>query len=473
MNTERCMKRTTTRQLALWMVAGTGGAVLLLTLLTGGWLPGAEAQQPRPAAASQGATRKAGGQSRPASRQEAKPATWTQWRGPSRDGLIGGTVWPTSLAESHLAKTWQTPLEPGYSGPIVSEKLVFVTETREKQTEVVRAFDRRTGAERWTASWPGAISVPFYAKSRGDWIRSTPAFDGETLYVAGMRDVVVALDGATGKERWRLDFVATYGTSVPDFGLICSPLVDGDHLYVQAANSTIKIDKRTGKILWRTFEGRYGVMSEGAFSSPIIATIGGKRQLVVQSREVLAGIDPGDGQILWQTPVASFRGMNILTPVVFGDAVFTSSYQNRSWRYDITRNEEKFQVKESWSNNASGYMSTPVIIGGYAYLHLGNQRFTCIDLRTGERTWTSTPFGKYVSLVAQGDRILGLDERGILLLIKADPTAFQLLEERRITDDETWAHLAVAGDQLFVRELRKLTALRWQTPAATMSASRE
>jgi len=291
--------------MALWAIRGGAGLVLLLTLLTGSWLSGSEAQQSRPAKAPQGTARKAGGQSRPESRQEEKLATWAQWRGPSRDGRIAGPAWPASLAESHLAKVWQTPLEPGYSGPIVSEKLVFVTETKEKQTEVVRAFDRRTGAERWTASWPGAISVPFYAKSRGDWIRSTPAFDGETLFVAGMRDVVVALDGATGKERWRIDFVATYGTSVPDFGLICSPLVDGDHLYVQAANSTIKIDKRTGKILWRAFEGRYGVMSEGAFSSPIMATIGGKRQLVVQSREVLAGIDPAG----WAGSLADAGGL--------------------------------------------------------------------------------------------------------------------------------------------------------------------
>jgi outer membrane protein assembly factor BamB len=431
-------------------------------------LPVSEARQPGQKTAPRGARKGAAQTVR-----EGKPATWTQWRGPSRDGLVEGAAWPASLGDDYLTKRWQAPLEPGYSGPIVSEDLVFVTETRAKQTEVVRAFDRRTGAERWTASWPGSISVPFYAKSRGDWIRSTPAFDGGTLYVAGMRDVVVALDGATGKERWRVDFVAKYGTPVPDFGLICSPLVEGDHLYVQVANSTVKMDKRTGAVIWRSFEGRYGVMSEGAFSSPVMATIGGQRQLVVQSREVLAGLDLVDGTILWQTPVASFRGMNILTPVVFGDSVFTSSYQNRSWRYDITRADRKFEATEAWSNNAAGYMSTPVVINGYAYLHLGNQRFTCVDLRTGERTWTSTPFGKYVSLLAQGDRILGLDERGVLLLIQADPKAFQLLEERRITDDETWAHLALAGDQLFVRELRSLTAFHWQAPTGIASGRRD
>ena len=40
----------------------------------------------------------------------------------------------------------------------------------------------------WKAEWPGAMSVAFMAKRNGDWIRSTPAYDGDSLYVAGIRD---------------------------------------------------------------------------------------------------------------------------------------------------------------------------------------------------------------------------------------------------------------------------------------------
>ena len=405
------------------------------------------------------------------SARETGLLTWSQWRGPSRDGRVGGPVWPESLNEQSLIAGWRVPLEPSYSGPIVSEDHVFVTETKEKTTEVVRALDRRTGREVWSHSWPGAISVPFYAKSRGDWIRSTPAYDGKYLYVAGMRDVLVAIEARTGRERWRVDFAAKYSTNAPDFGLICSPLIDGEYIYIQASNSTIKLRKATGEVVWRAFEGRYGVMSEGAFSSPVMATIQGKRQLVVQSREVLGGLDLETGALLWSTPVASFRGMNILTPVVFGDSIFTSSYQNKSWRYDVSRTASGLQAAESWSNNASGYMSTPVIVDGYAYLHLGNQRFTCIDLKTGERTWTSTPFGKYVSLVVQGDRILGLDERGVLLLIKANPKEFQLIDQRQVSEVETWAHLAVVGNELFVRELRAMAKFNWQTPKRIVASA--
>jgi len=394
--------------------------------------------------------------------KESTGSTWSQWRGPSRDGKVGGPVWPETINDQSLTAGWRVPVGPSYSGPIVSADHVFVTETSDKTTEIVRALDRRTGREVWSQSWPGAISVPFYAKSRGDWIRSTPAFDGKFLYVAGMRDVLVALDAKTGKERWRVDFASKFSTNAPDFGLICSPLIDGEFIYIQASNSTIKLRKATGEIVWRAFEGRYGVMSEGAFSSPVMATIQGRRQLVVQSREVLAGLDLESGAQLWSTPVASFRGMNILTPIVFGDGIFTSTYQNKSWLYKTSLDGDAFTVAEAWTNPVQCYMSTPVVIDGRAYAHLQNRRFACIDLTTGERLWTSQPQSEYCSLVAQGDRILALGSDGRLFLLRANPAEFEVLGEVQVSEAETWAHLAVSGDELVVRELEAISLWRWK-----------
>ena len=81
---------------------------------------------------------------------------------------------------------------------------------------------------------------------------------------------------------------------------------------------------------------------------------------------------------------------------------------------------------------------------------------------TGRELWTrDKSFGKYMSLVAQGDRILALDQRGELFLLRANKERFDLLDQRKLGDSETWAHLAAAGDELFVRELNALTAYRW------------
>src|SRR5947209_5006278 len=87
--------------------------------------------------------------------------TWPQWRGPTRDGLVGGPKWPDSFTPSRLKESWRAPLGPSYSGPVVSADAVFTTETRNREAEVVYALDRKTGKERWRAEWKGAMSVPF------------------------------------------------------------------------------------------------------------------------------------------------------------------------------------------------------------------------------------------------------------------------------------------------------------------------
>lgn len=106
-------------------------------------------------------------------------------------------------------------------------------------------------------------------------------------------------------------------------------------------------------------------------------------------------------------------------------------------------------------------MSSPIVIGNYLYMHLRNQRFTCLDLETGKEVWTSTPFGKYWSMIANGSKILALDERGDLLLINATRDKFDLLDSRKVSDN-TWAHVAVVGDEIFVRELKALAVYRWK-----------
>jgi hypothetical protein len=68
-------------------------------------------------------------------------------------------------------------------------------------------------------------------------------------------------------------------------------------------------------------------------------------------------------------------------------------------------------------------------------------------------------------MVARKDRILALDQRGILYLIRANPEKFDLLDQRRVSDEETWAHLTLCGDELYVRELNALAVYRWASPS--------
>lgn len=385
---------------------------------------------------------------------------WLQWRGPGRDGFVEPTSWPSSLDESHLVQSWRMPLGPSYSGPIVTTDQVFVTETKSAKQEVVYALDRATGTRNWATDWEGAMSVPFFARANGSWIRSTPACSGQRLFVGGMRDVLVCLDTADGREIWRIDFVKEFKSPLPSFGFVSSPLLTDKHLYVQAGASLVKLEQATGKVVWRSVNDGGGMLGS-AFSSPVLATLAGVPQLVVQTREKLAGVSLEDGKVLWSQEITAFRGMNILTPTIVGDSIFTSAYGGRSLLLKVSRENDQFSVSEVWNNKVQGYMSSPVVIDQHVYIHLRNQRCACIDLRSGKEQWITRPYGKYWSMVGNGKQILALDERGELLLIEATPEEFRLRDTRKISNDSTWAHLAVCDKELFVRELNAISAYRW------------
>lgn len=391
------------------------------------------------------------------------PAVWTQWRGPTRDGIIGGPAWPDKLQGDSLKQVWRVDnLGPSYSGPIVVADRVFTTQTLDKKTEVVTAHDRKTGKELWRASWEGTITVPFFAAKNGSWIRSTPAYDGKTLYVAGIRDLLVALDGQTGRELWRLDFVKEFEAPPPDFGFVCSPLVDDAGVYVQAGGCLTKVDKRTGKVLWRSLKDGGGMMGS-AFSSPVFARLAGKDQVVVQTRTKLAGVDRETGKELWTKEIPSFRGMNILTPVPHGDdGVFTSTYGGNTRLLKIKSDGGKYATEDAWSFRCEGNMTSPVVVGGHAYVLGKDRMLLCVNLETGKEAWrTDERFGEYWSIVANKDKILALDNRGVLYLLKANSKEYDPLDKRKVADSETWAHLAVCGDDIVIRDLNGLTVWRW------------
>ena len=389
---------------------------------------------------------------------------WLEWRGPTRDGKIhqGAKAWPDRLSKENLRKVWSKDLARGYSSPIVSGNRVFTVETQDKKNEIVRAFDRKTGEQLWEASWEGSMRVPFYAAKNGSWVRSTPACDGETLYVGGMRDVLVALDVTNGKERWRVDFPNDLKTTRPQFGFVSSPMLDKEFIYVQVGGAMRKIRKSNGETVWKAMQDDRSMWGE-AFSSPIRTTIGGVDQILVQARMALAGISPKDGKTLWSTPVKAFRGMNILTPTPIGDKVFTASYGGGTFWYDIATKDKSQSVKQLWNDKVEGNMSSPIVIDGKVYLHGRDKRFHCIDPEAQKILWsTENKFSDYWSMVSNGKRILALDSKGILYLIEANPKEFTLVDQLEVSGRPTWAHLTICGDEVFIRDLEGISVYDWK-----------
>ncbi len=388
------------------------------------------------------------------SRSTVGADSWSQWRGPSRTALLpdSGKLPEKLSGDEGLTLKWQKQLGPSYSGPVISDGILVTTETVDRKFERVIAYEVETGKELWTQQWEGAMSVPFFAKKNGDWIRATPSIAQGRVYVAGMQDVLACLDLKSGEVLWKCDFKERFKTPDPAFGFASSPLVDEGFVYAQAGGAFCKLNAETGETVWRTLEGEAGM--DSAFASPVIATLRGVRQLVVQTRNDLCGVDIESGKVMWNQPIDAFRGMNILTPTIQGDSVFTSAYGGRANLWQVNLDDSgKWTVEELWDEKYQAYMASPVLIGDYLYMHLRNTRFMCVEMSTGKEMWSTTPLGEYWSMVATPERILSLASDGVLRLIDPSPEDYRELDRIEVADDTAWAHLAVVDSMVIVRHL--------------------
>jgi outer membrane protein assembly factor BamB len=385
----------------------------------------------------------------------AQDATWNQWRGPQRNGVWPGQL-PTKL--SALELVWEKPLQPSYSGPITDGKVVFTTETVDEVFEQMTAYDLQTGDVKWTNKWDGAIKVPGYAMANGSWIKATPALGEDSLVILGMRDEVICLEPATGEIRWKADLAKRFGARRPPFGGVCSPLIDTGSVYVMAGGATAKLSLADGSTIWKTLDDEGD--DDDACSSPVIETIAGQRQLVVQTRTRLCGVDLSTGGLLWSNVIEAYRNMNILTPMVIGDLIYTAAQRGRSHCFQITAVEGKQESKELWSQKTQAYISSPVADDDTIFVHSSNERLTALDVATGEILWTGQPMGKYQSLVRNDETILILNSVGELSIVEPDRDALTIVETRKVADD-SWAYLGIFDGGILIRDLNALKVYRY------------
>ena len=398
--------------------------------------------------------------------------SWHQWRGPARDGHYQGGQWPANLQPDQLKLSWSENLEASYSSPVVDLTQLYTSESKKSDVEQVNAYDRATGDLLWSATWNGGMKVPFFARSNGSWIRSTPIISNGHLYIMGMQERLVCINTSDGQISWELDIPSKLDTPEPSFGGVSSPMIHNGSLYVQAGGGTIKVDPTDGRMLWSSALSRDS-MNSSPFASPRVHTFGDSEQLVSLGRTSLTGISLTDGKTLWEKNVPAFRGMNILTPTFVGSGILTATYGGKAHFFEPTLSGDKnWQVEEKWNQKFQGYMSSPVVVGQHAFLHGRSGRMVCLEMQSGEIKWTSTEsLGKYCSMVTNGDKILALSANGKLRLMTANPDKYEVIDTVEISDEETWAHIGLADNQIFVRALNSLSVYQWGDHASNDQAS--
>jgi outer membrane protein assembly factor BamB len=384
-------------------------------------------------------------------------ADWPQWRGANRDGvaeLSRNGAWP-----KQLNREWTVEVGEGHSSPVTAGDRIFLL-ARQGENEVAMSLSLETGTTLWRQTYPAPYEMSSVARAHGKGPKSTSVVDSGRLHTLGISGILSAFDAATGKLLWRHDFSKRYKGTSPLYGTAMSPLVTGGRVIAHVGGhddgALIAFDAQSGDEVWSWSGDGPG------YTSPIVATLGGTRQLITQTQENIAGFALDDGKLLWKIAFTTPYDQNSVTPIVYKDTLIFSGHQQRTFAVRVAQSGGKWSTEEVWTNDAVPmYMSSPVLRGDHIYGFTEKRKGSlfCLDARDGKVLWSDEGRqAENAALALAGEDLLMLTTQSELLVIPATPGEYKVTAAYEVAGTPTWAHPAIMGNRILIKDLTKLTA---------------
>ena len=210
--------------------------------------------------------------------------------------------------------------------------------------------------------------------------RSSPTVTDGKVITLGVGCVLSCLDAATGKLLWHNEDYAT--TESPFFTSMSPIVVDGMCIAQLGKKDTgviLALDLATGKEKWK-----WGPGDCPGFASPVLMTVDGTKQIVTLTEKRIVGVATADGKLLWEIPfVAKGRAFNAPTPIVDGQTLYYTGATRGTKAVKIEKQGDEFTVKELWSSPIATIFNTPVLKDGLLYGLSERASLFCLNAQTG------------------------------------------------------------------------------------------
>jgi outer membrane protein assembly factor BamB len=396
---------------------------------------------------------------------------WPQWRGLGRDAKVEGFKAPSTWPKE-LTKKWSVKVGDGVATPsLVGDKLFVYS--REGGNEILRCLNAADGKEIWQSKYEvGGATGPAqgFAGPRG-----TPAVADGKVVTLGVRGMVSCHEANTGKKLWSKD---DYRGNYPMFFTSCSPIIVDSLAIVQLGGgdrsdgdgAIVAYDLASGAQKWKWSE------DGTAYSSPILVTVEGTKQLVTETASRVVGISIADGKLLWSASFAlQGRSYNAATPMASGQTVYYSGASRGTFAAKIEKSGDKFTVKELWKNpETTVQYNSPVLKDGLMFGLSDRNSLFCIHAETGKTTWTAPApqpapaggggkgkgmrmGGGYGSIVDAGSVLVGLTPAGRLIVFQPTDKEYKEVANYKVAESGTYAYPVLSGNRIFVKDRDSVT----------------
>ena len=377
-------------------------------------------------------------------------------------------------AEKSLMKQWPdggpekkwvvTNLGKGNTSAIVADGFIYTTGlTEDEQNEQLTCL-RLDGSLVYQTVYGKAWTKSFQET------RCSPIVDGDRLYVVSGMGEVVCLNRKDGKNMWTFEYWERYGLTPNDQGICEQPLILGDKIIFNAAGKEVTmtaLNKLTGDIIWQSPS-----FGEKAMYVPCcLIEWKGHRQIISATEGHLFGIDPETGKRIWSDEgwvpdPADKKWSNAMvnTPVFYegkllvslGDGHGCTLYQMADDLSSVTRIWKKKEV--------DFYMGGMIEIDGVVYGSTGDKNlWAALDLKTGQLGYSTAwqgGKGRGALIMADGMFYMFDERRGFVGLANINPAKLDVVSEFRFTDGTgaCFAHPSIYDGTLYVRRGSALAA---------------
>jgi outer membrane protein assembly factor BamB len=381
------------------------------------------------------------------------PGGWPQWRGPNRDGVITGFTEPSSWPD-RLTQRWKVEVGTGYANPLVDGNRIYMF-SRQGEEEVMSALDAGTGSVIWRSGYPASFTMQNAASRHGPGPKSTPILSNNRLYAIGMTGVITSFDAATGKQVWQKDGI---GPAPLYTSHAFSPIVDRGvvifHVGGHDKGALTAFDVTTGTEKW-SWHG-----DGPSYGSPIVAELGGVRQLVAVTQQKLIGVDVATGELLWERPYATSSTSNAITPIAYGQMLIMSGTGLPVVAFTVARRGGQWVTENVWENTDVSYRMSNAVLAGdmlFSLSTLSMGQYFGLDAKTGKTLWLSE--GRQAANAAisrSGNVIFILEDDGELVVARSSRTGFEPLRRYKVAETETWTQPVIVGNRVLVKDISTL-----------------
>ena len=213
---------------------------------------------------------------------------------------------------------WRVPLDPGHSTPVTHSGKIFLTTYRpdSKQLATV-ALEEGTGRLLWRN--PLVPEQVEQTHPIGSPATATPACDGKHVFVFFGSAGVFCYD-LEGHKVWE----QRLGPFRDEYGAGSSPIIcDGKVILNQdhdIDSFLIALDPETGRVVWNVARPD----AVRSYSTPIVWTQDGQREILVAGALKLTSYNPVNGERLWW--INGLARIVIPTPVPSGGVIYMASW---------------------------------------------------------------------------------------------------------------------------------------------------